>query len=527
MRPLNLDNRPCSPISSNCVIWQGPDIPCIKLCTGDTVSDVIFKLGTELCTIMDQLKVSNYDLSCLNLTACPPEDFQALIQLLINKICELNGIPADEAKASGCPDCVVSVAPCLIENGQTTMQLIDYVQLIATKLCAIISEIESINDQISVINTTLVDLQFQIDNLPTYTLPSFTVDCILSGNQPLDVIVQTLMNDNTLGYCALIGSTGTPADINAAVLSQCITDIDQPLAALPAVNTFSAYYSGSWVNAVTLGAEPTVANAINNIWIAVCDMYNYLSNLTSSTTVVAAGEGITVTSATVGSTTTYTINNIGLDYFVAQVIIGGSPISGNTAPATIPNVVNAPGKTVAKGGNNYPVGQRVQDVLQYNFMDSNGTVVNIASATYGGGTEFVGSSTPASAAPASTFLTVDNFTGVFEITKKGEYLVTMSTYLKANGDNTAYWKTTGTDGRFDIGICSGSTNSGDIFTGASKSIVANMDSNIILTAQCVIQLNVGAEVIFRMLNLTGEDYAGGAYNGSDTIRVGFVKLRDL
>ena len=229
-------------------------------------------------------------------------------------------------------------------------------------------------------------------------------------------------------------------------------------------------------------------------------MYTYLSNLTQSTTVVDAGEGISVTSVTAGSTTTYTINNIGLDYFYAQVTIGG-PNNCNTAPATIPNVANAPGKTVGKGGNNYSVGARVQDVLQYNYMDSNGDVVNITGAPYGGGTEFVGSSTPASAVPLSTFLTVDNFTGVFRITKKAEYLITMSTYLKANESNSAYWKTTGTDGRFDIGICSGgifpndAVNSGDIFTGASKSIVANMDSNIILTAQCVVQLPVDFQTI--------------------------------
>ncbi len=306
MKPLNLDNRPCSPISSNCVIWQGPDIPCIKLCSGDTISDVVFKLATELCTIMDQLKVSNYDLSCFNLSACPPEDFQALIQFLITKICELNGVPSDNPKSSGCPDCVVSVATCLVENGQTTMQLIDYVQLIATKLCALIAEIESINEQISIINFTLVDLQFQIDNLPVYELPSFTVDCILTGSQPLDVIVQTLMNDNALGYCSLLGSTGIPADINAAVLSQCIADTDQPLAALPAVNTFSAYYSGSWVNAAALGADPTLANAVNNIWISICDMYTYVSNIPR--TVVAAGTGTTVTSSTVSNTTTYTVS---------------------------------------------------------------------------------------------------------------------------------------------------------------------------------------------------------------------------
>jgi hypothetical protein len=290
------------------VIWQGPDIPCIKLCSGDTISDVVFKLATELCAIMDQLNVSNYDLSCFNLTACPPEDFQALIQFLITKICELNGISPDDPKSSGCPDCVVLVATCLRDTDPTlpsTIQLIDYVQLIATKLCAIISEIDSINEQISVINFTLVDLQFQIDNLPVYVLPTIDMDCILSGSQPLDAAVDALIN-NALGYCALLNSTGTPTEINTAVLTQCIADIDQPLAALPAVNTFSAYYSGSWVNASSLGSAPTLANAVNNIWIAICDMYNYVSNIPR--TVVAAGTGTTVTSSTVSNTTTYTVS---------------------------------------------------------------------------------------------------------------------------------------------------------------------------------------------------------------------------
>ena len=283
MKPLNLDNRPCSPISSNCVIWQGPDIPCIKICNGDTVSDIVYQLGTELCTIMEQLNVSNYDLSCFNLTACPPEDFQALIQLLINKICEANGVVVDPTKSdSGCPDCVVLVADCFIQGTATTMQLVDYVQMIANRVCSIILEIDSINNQIDVINTTLNDLQVQIDNIPPYELPSFTVDCILTGDQPLDAIVEALMNDDAFGYCSLLNSTGTPAEINDAVLSQCIADSDQPLAALalspPVISTFSAYYSGSWVNAATLGTSPSVSNALNNIWIAICDIRAYVTN---------------------------------------------------------------------------------------------------------------------------------------------------------------------------------------------------------------------------------------------------------
>ena len=87
MKPLNLDNKPCSPISSNCVIWQGPDIECINICNGDSVSDVVAALATELCNVLDQINVSSYDLTCLGFTsACPPKDFEALIQFLINKI---------------------------------------------------------------------------------------------------------------------------------------------------------------------------------------------------------------------------------------------------------------------------------------------------------------------------------------------------------------------------------------------------------------------------------------------------------
>ena len=67
MKPLNLDNKPCSPISSNCVLWQGPDIPCINLCKGDTVSDVVAALAEELCCVLTILDINSYDLSCFNM----------------------------------------------------------------------------------------------------------------------------------------------------------------------------------------------------------------------------------------------------------------------------------------------------------------------------------------------------------------------------------------------------------------------------------------------------------------------------
>ena len=67
MLPINnKDSMPCTPISSNCVIWQGPDIECINLCNGDTVSQVVYKLATELCTLIDTACECNPDLTGLD-----------------------------------------------------------------------------------------------------------------------------------------------------------------------------------------------------------------------------------------------------------------------------------------------------------------------------------------------------------------------------------------------------------------------------------------------------------------------------
>ena len=144
MKPLNYDNSPCSPISSNCVIWQGPDLHCIKLCTGDTVSDVIANLATELCTVMDQLSITNYDLSCFNLVGCKPETYQELLQFLIEQICLSQGLSTTSIVTNGkTDDVLITVAPCFIVNGITVMTLTDYVIAIGLRVCNIIDQIFS------------------------------------------------------------------------------------------------------------------------------------------------------------------------------------------------------------------------------------------------------------------------------------------------------------------------------------------------------------------------------------------------
>lgn len=263
MKPLNLDNRPCSPISSNCVIWQGPDIPCIKLCTGDSVSDVIFQLATELCTIIDTLDIKNYDLSCFNLAACPPADFQALIQFLIEQICSTERIPITrETSSSNCPDCVVTVAPCFVVNGQTTMQLVEYVTAIGNRICNII-------DQITLINTQLTSILIRVEALenapvPVTPTPTIIIGCAIGSlpegsSQPIDTVLNALLNNTANGYCTLLDILGTPAEIGDALVPDCAFGTD--------VTT-----DPNWT-----GTPTTLAESLTNAWIVLCDVYAAVS----------------------------------------------------------------------------------------------------------------------------------------------------------------------------------------------------------------------------------------------------------
>ncbi len=192
MKPLNLDNSPCSPVSSNCIIWQGPDIPCIKLCKGDTISDVVFKLATELCTILDTLKVTSYDLACFNLAECQPNTFQELIQFLITRICALENVDPTtvvtdttrtditSTKSPAVTNFLLTAAPCF---GGGTVTLIEYVDLIAARICSIIDDIAQINIDISSLDIRVSALEAATP--PVYTTPTFTLSCAIGTTPPL------------------------------------------------------------------------------------------------------------------------------------------------------------------------------------------------------------------------------------------------------------------------------------------------------------------------------------------------------
>lgn len=300
MKPLNLDNSPCSPISSNCVIWQGPDIPCIKLCKGDTVSDVVYKLGMELCNIMELLDVNGYDLSCFDLASCKPKNIQELIQFLIERICALEDVDAAAAATptttgstrSTSADTLVTVAPCFVIGTTTVMPVVEYAQAMGTRICGIIDQITAINLQLNNLDVRVTTLE--TTPIPVYTLPSFAISCdidaLISGNiYPIDLILQEFINDV---WCSFYAATGSTSSLLSAVSAQCILGTD--FTKVNPAATYAMQYP-NWI-------QPTmnVADLLNNTWIVLCDLYNgsvvTITPATTSTiqTIVTGGPAYTI-----------------------------------------------------------------------------------------------------------------------------------------------------------------------------------------------------------------------------------------
>ncbi len=505
MKPLNLDNKPCSPISSNCVIWSGRNLPCINLCTGDTVTDVIEKLATELCTIMDQLDISNYDLRCFSITACPPSTFAELLQFLIEQICASQGVSTTGKElTSGCPDCVVTMASCFITGTQTTMQLVDYVNLIANRICSIGETIINMQTQITNIDNRVTILENEPD--PVFTLPTLTVDCTLQASPyigfgspavSIDLILDALINDDTYGYCALRFRTGDPGAIYTAITTQCIQDGDFTLS--DPLLTYGGAYLGSWVETADL---ENLADSITDIWIVLCDIYNYLSAGLPET-IVVAGDGIDVTSVTVGNTTTYTVESTYLETFVATTTISSTtqPANGN-----IPNQVPGAVDGVQDG----------QIMFKHNFIAVNNVQVSAA------GTNWVLNG----AIPTCPFGTFNNeTTGEFSITQTGTYLLSGSVQFKSNNSSSAYWQTTGT-GNMAVGILS---NGGNVFSGNYQTVTESINKQISITSSVTAYITATdvSPVIVRMgvLNLTDRDYDGRGYTSADILRFAITKLK--
>jgi len=277
----------CDNISSNCVVWQGPDITCIDLCTGDTITDVTYKLATKVCKLITDGVTANpvltgLDLKCLNIAGITPTDLVPVLQAMVVQICANTGtgqVPNTGSSLSTRSQVtdnlpIMTLPACMQYNDAsgnpvTTLRLDLFATLISQKVCTNLASIQ-------VINATLTSYSSRLDILEACVLPCSSVvvekkvvpTCIINVGTLTDVSVLLLALE--VRFCALETAVGLPAAINLAIGQTTIAS-----ATLSLSGNKAAYGAlGGWNGSVT-----NLAQSVQNSWVVLDDLYAAIATI--------------------------------------------------------------------------------------------------------------------------------------------------------------------------------------------------------------------------------------------------------
>tara|TARA_R100000544_G_scaffold30514_1_gene16758 strand:- start:406 stop:2643 length:2238 start_codon:yes stop_codon:yes gene_type:complete len=316
MIPTNSSNTTngCDNISSNCVVWQGPDIACIDLCSGDTITEVTYKLATKVCTLITDGVSANpsltgLDLTCLNIAGITPTTLVPVLQAMVVQICANTGtgqIPNEDSNLSGSSqvqnDLPIMTLPACLQyndasgNPVTTLRLDLFATLISQQVCTNLASIQ-------VINTTLTSYSSRLDILEACVLPCSAAvvekkvvpTCIINVGTLTDVSVLLLALE--VRFCALETAVGLPAAINLAIGQSIIASSTSSLSG----NNASYGSLSGWNTTVS-----NLAQSVQNAWVVIDDLYSALS--TVQTNCCPSG----CDAITFGYTTSNKLNSAGL-----------------------------------------------------------------------------------------------------------------------------------------------------------------------------------------------------------------------
>lgn len=245
----------CTDTSSNCIVWEGPDLPCIDLCKGDSITEVVHKFATDYCEFRDSLDLSDFDLKCLfeACQACPTPDksIKNVFALLRDKICSL-----EELIENLNPTNVIEPDPfdvnlkCLAVTDGSGNILNDDSQ--EEQVQAIIDQVCLTKTDLGLLDSEVEDHEIRItalENNSDLDIPTVSSDCLFTGERPVDQAFEILDQD----YCELKVVLGTPTDILSAIGKEC---------------SFPQLIG----NPDFIVNPSNAAESLNNIWLALCNL---------------------------------------------------------------------------------------------------------------------------------------------------------------------------------------------------------------------------------------------------------------
>ena len=289
MIPSNLghsNNNGCgTSTSSNCVIWQGPDIPCLNLCNGETVSSVVAKLGESLCDIINginaqantEINISDFDFACLTeQTGTTPADFTELINLMNEELCTLIEDVHDHCTIS---QCTVDLSPykCLettIERlhpmkQPETFGLAMSIEVLAAYLCECCTSTHSMHGRMDKLDERVKVVERKVKT--TYVPPKVVPRYVGQVGKPVDM--QIMLSQLEQSYGIQRKSVGGASSINDATAKAPMNlNAKKRLNGEGTMNALPG-----WTN-----KPSNLADSIGNLWLSHGDVRSALTDIQKS-----------------------------------------------------------------------------------------------------------------------------------------------------------------------------------------------------------------------------------------------------
>jgi len=356
MIPINTPPTGCDAISSNCVIWQGPDLPCVDICNGDSISAVLAALCDQLVILQNccdggsgvVFNIENIDQSTL--TGGPATTLEELIQLIINNILNEGGgnFSCEEVKK-----CIFDVPECFKElNNYSALSAT--LEVIVSDLmeccCSTNTVLANLQAEINESNQEIAELRAIPKGEPN---PKLYSSGVVSSDGLVDEVIITKALDKAV--VDQRNATGIAAALYTAVATQ--PSVQSPLAAA----TFS----------IPLIVNPkNIADSVHNLWAVVadardaikdiqdtcCEQTTYLTRMGSTSIFYAQGNTCATSNvnAVAGPTCTDIWNTTGVQFdptvpaYTAPYAIAGTELENGSWWSQCPgSVENAEYSTTA------------------------------------------------------------------------------------------------------------------------------------------------------------------------------------
>lgn len=268
----NQNITPCTPTSSECVIWDNPNLPeCIELCHGDSVSDIIVKVANAVCDIKTSTDIVTITADCeffpIGEGSPTPTTISGYINALIEGWCylyeyvhDLNNFPTGDGGTLTYAPFDVNLKPCFIDitgtsvptGGLSNSQII---QLILDTICKIDAKYAKEIDELKITISMLGS-----GGGGGSTDPIVFSDCLFVGGLTLSA-AWVLLDAEWCEYKSHLGD---------------ITDFDD-------LETYENSVYGT-INAdlgLTLTASTNIADSTKNLWEIAAELSSQVSSLQS------------------------------------------------------------------------------------------------------------------------------------------------------------------------------------------------------------------------------------------------------